>query len=353
MMAWLNRSKHEGTQSCIVWNGKYRPLKCEILFISSKLITVINAVSKTILWMLLLTASFASPQSPYYWWLQFMYAVYCDINVSCLIQAIFSLLILHTVSFLLISSLVFPFQIHLYGADATVAFMTVSVFLSAVSSFICGHLLLWSFSIQLCVSDLQFYKHILSCNQGVCVANTIYEWISAYPGNQVSSLEYVMSVVIIYAVLMFGSLNNSEIALSCLPVCVHCALLFPLLFCLVISFFTLFSLKLYHLDCCLKYFCMVLSLFALLSSVRHCSIIFVRNRVPTRLYSVGWHEVSSSWCTCCSSFMESRKDLAIRFYYTCVCVYLSLLYVFVPVPQWNTHWNTPHAVYRTCYVHSS
>ena len=38
--------------------------------------------------------------------------------------------------------------------------MTVSVFLSATSSFICGHLLLWIFSIQLYVSDLQFYKHI-------------------------------------------------------------------------------------------------------------------------------------------------------------------------------------------------
>lgn len=53
-----------------------------------------------------------------------MYAVYCDLKVSCLIQAIFSLLILHTVSFLLISSLVFPSQIDLYGAGATVSVLS-------------------------------------------------------------------------------------------------------------------------------------------------------------------------------------------------------------------------------------
>jgi len=46
-----------------------------------------------------------------------MYAVYSDMKVSCLIQAIFSLLILNTVSFLLISSL----QIDLYGEGATVS----------------------------------------------------------------------------------------------------------------------------------------------------------------------------------------------------------------------------------------
>ena len=139
----------------------------------------------------------------------------------------------------------------------SVAFLTVSVFLSAsaMSSFIWGHLLLRTFSIQLCVSVLQFYKYILSCNQGVCVANTIYEWISAYPEIQVSSLEYVMSVVIVCAVLMFGSLNSSEIALSCLPVStVSTVSTVQFIFVTVLFFLHFLSLNLYHLDCCLKYF---------------------------------------------------------------------------------------------------
>ena len=261
----------------------------------------VNAVSKTFVGMFLLTASFASPHSTYCWWPQFMYAVFCDLKFSCLIQAIFSLLIPHTVSFLLISSLVFPFsnwplwhgyhsvsaQWHFWQWVSSwvqcarsficghlllrtfhmrpLAAQDLSYAATCCSGpFICGHLLLRTFSIQLCLSDLQFCKHILSCNQGVCVANTIYEWISAYPGNQVSSLEYVMSVVIVYAVLMFGSPNSSKIALSCLPVRVNCAVSFSLLFCFVISFFIFLSLNLYHLECCLNVFWMVRSLFPLL-----------------------------------------------------------------------------------------
>jgi len=103
-----------------------------------------------------------------------------------------------------------------------------------------------------------------------------------------------------------------------------------------------------------KLFCVVLSLFALLSSVRHCSVISARNSVPARLYSVGWHGVCSSWYTCCGCFVEGRKDVVLLFYYTCLCVCVPKFF-FVCFCSISTVKHTlKHTIcsYRTCYVHS-
>ena len=126
-----------------------------------------------------------------------------------------------------------------------------------------------------------------------------------------------MSIVIVYAVVMFGSLNDSEIALSCLPVCVNRSV--TVLFCyLFLHFLVSKSVPFRLLP---KVFWMVLSLFALLPPVGQCSIVSVRNCVSTRLYSVGWHEVCSSQYTCRGCFVEGRTDVVLRLYYTCVCVW--------------------------------
>jgi hypothetical protein len=89
-----------------------------------------------------------------------------------------------------------------------------------------------------------------------------------------------------------------------------------------------------------KLFCVALSLFALLSSVRHCSVISARNSVPARLYSVGWHGVCSS---CCGCFVEGRKDVVLLFYYTCLCVCVPKFFcVFLFHFHSETHTETHH-----------
>ena len=218
--------------------------------------------------MLLLTASFASPHSPRCCWQQvlpvhihhvaadckfcqstFTMLLLTAVYVRCVlwfksflpIQTIFSLLILHRVSFLL-TSLVFPFQIDLCGAGATVSLLSGILteclpechFLVQMRPLAAKHLLYPTLRFRFTVLQTHFVLQ-----SGSCVGNAIYGWIGAYPGNQVSSLEYITGVVIVYAVLMFGSLNSSEIALSCL-LCVS-TVQFCFHYCSVLLFLSSFS----------------------------------------------------------------------------------------------------------------
>ena len=118
---------------------------------------------------------------------------------------------------------------------------------------------MWSFAVQKILSPpLPFRFTILQTfflqsGHSRWFVPFMNECVNVYLGNLVSCLEYVVSVV--YAVLMFESLNTLEIAVSCLPVYVNFTFLFSLGFCFsVICFFVLFSLNLCHTDCCINYF---------------------------------------------------------------------------------------------------
>ena len=77
-------------------------------------------------------------------------------------------------------------------------------------------------------------------------------------------------------------------------------------------------------------FWMVRSLFPLLSSIGYCSIIFVRNRIPSRLCSGVWHQVFAANTPVVSAVWKVKAAVVVHLCYVCV---RKFIVCFVQIPQ--------------------